>query len=220
MKSVIKYFLLIVVCFIFFTISVQAETMYVSDNLSVTVRTGQGTTHKIIALIKSGQRVKALDKGDQWTLVRLQNGKEGWVLTRYLINDIPKGIQLASLQTKYANVAAQAESLIKENNRLKSENKKLSAELAGNQKAHNNLQGDYETLKTDSAGFIELKSNYEKASIQLSKETKKAKELEKQVEKLQLYQYIKWFLAGSGVLLVGFIFGFSSKRQRRQSSLY
>ena len=220
MKSVIKYFLLIVLCFIFFTISVQAETMYVSDILSVTVSTGQGATHKIIALIKSGQRVEALQKGDQWTLVRLQNGKEGWVLTRYLINDIPKGIQLASLQTKYANVAAQAEALKEENRRLKSDNKKLSSALAENQNAYNNLQGDYETLKTDSAGFLELKSNYEKASIQLSKETKKAKELEEQVEKLQLYQYIKWFLAGSGVLLVGFIFGFSSKRQRRQSSLY
>ena len=220
MKSVIKCFLLIVLCFIFFTISVQAETMYVSDNLSVTVRTGQGATHKIIALIKTGQSVEALEKGDQWTLVRLQNGKEGWVLTRYLMNDIPKGIQLVALQTKYAGVAAQAEALKAENNRLKSDNKKLGADLAGNQKAYNNLQGDFETLKAESTGFLELKSKYEKAAIQLAKETKKANELEKQVEKLQLYQYIKWFLAGSGVLLVGFIFGFSSKRQRRQSSLY
>jgi SH3 domain protein len=220
MKSVIKCFLLIVVCFVYFTISVQAETMYVSDNLSVTVRTGQGATHKIIALIKSGQRVEVLEKGDQWTLARLQNGKEGWVLTRYLINDIPKGIQLAALQTKYANVAAQAESLKEENNRLKSDNKKLSVTLAESQKAYHSLQGDHETLKADSAGFLEMKSNYEKASIQLSKETKKAKELEKQVEKLQLYQYIKRFLAGSCVLLGGFICGFSSNRQRRQSSLY
>jgi SH3 domain protein len=220
MKSVMKYFLFIELCFIFFTVSVQAETMYVSDNLSVTVRTGQGATHKIIAIIKSGQKVEVLEKGDQWSLVRLQNDKEGWVLTRYLINDIPKGIQLVALQTKYTDVTAQAEALIEENNRLKSDNKKLSSALAENQKAYNNLQGDYESLKADSAGFLELKSNYEKASIQLSKQTKKAKELEKQVEKLQLYQYIKWFLAGSGVLLVGFIFGFSSKRQRRQSSLY
>jgi SH3 domain protein len=220
MKSVMKYFLFIVLCFIFFTISVQAETMYVSDTLSVTVRTGQGATHKIIALIKSGQKVEVIEKGEQWSLARLQNGKEGWVLTRYLINDIPKGIQLVALQTRYADVTAQAEALIVENNRLKSDNKKLSSALAENHKAHNDLQGDYESLKADSAGFLELKSNYEKASIQLSKQTKKAKELEEQVEKFQLYQYIKWFLAGSGVLLVGFIFGFSSKRQRRQSSLY
>ena len=62
MKSVIKYFLLIELCFLMVIISVQAETMYVSDNLSVTVRTGQGTTHKIIALIKSDQEVEVLQR--------------------------------------------------------------------------------------------------------------------------------------------------------------
>ena len=220
MKLVMKYFLFLGLSFIFSTISVQAETMYVTDNLSVTVRTGQDATHKIIAIIKSGQKVEVLEEGDQWTLVRLQNGKEGWVLTRYLISDIPKAILLAELQAKYADVAAQAEALKEENNSLRSDNKELSSALDEKQKAYSNLQSDYETLKTDSTGFLELKSKYEKASIELSKQTKKAKEFEEQVERLQLYQYIKWFLAGSGVLLVGFIFGFSSKRQRRQSSLY
>jgi hypothetical protein len=30
---------------------------------------------------------------------------------------------------------------------------------------------------------------------------------------------IKWFLAGSAVLIVGFLIGFSTKRQRRRPSL-
>ena len=219
MKSLIRYFLFFEICFIFFSFSVQAEPMYVSDKLSVTVRTGQGTTHKIIALIKSDQKVEALEKGEEWTLVRLQNGKQGWALSRYLTNDIPKSIQLASLQIKYKNVAAQAESLTVENDKLKSDFKKLSATLSKKEKALNNLQRDYDALKADSADFLNLKTKYEKASHQLIAQTEKAEELKKIVEKLQLYQNIKWFLAGSGVLLVGFIIGFSSKRQRRQSSL-
>ena len=136
MKSVMKYFLFIGLCFVFFTNSVQAESMYVSDILSVTVRTGQGASHKIIAIIKSGQKVEALEKGDEYTLVRLQNGKEGWVLTRYLDSGMPKAIQLAALQTKYANISARAEALREENDSLKSENKKLSAALAENQKTY------------------------------------------------------------------------------------
>jgi SH3 domain protein len=219
MKLLIRYFLFFEICFIIFSFSVQAESMYVSDKLSVTVRTGQGTTHKIIALIKSDQKVEALEKGVEWTLVRLQNGKQGWALSRYLTHDIPKSIQLASLQIKYSNVASQAESLTAENDKLNSDFKKLSATLSKNEKALNNLQRDYDALKADSADFLNLKTKYEKASHQLSKQTEKTEELKKMVEKLQLYQYIKWFLAGSGVLLVGFIIGFSSKRQRRQSSL-
>ena len=104
MKSLVRYFLLFQICFIYFSFSVQAETVYVSDQLSITVRTGKGTHRKIIALIKSDQKVEALEKGEEWTLVRLQNGKKGWVLSRYLTNSIPKSIQLESLQLKYKNV--------------------------------------------------------------------------------------------------------------------
>ena len=219
MKSLIKYFLLFEICFIFFNFSVQAESMYVSDKLSVTVRTGQGTTHKIIALIKSDQKVEALEKGEEWTLVILQNGKKGWVLSRYLTNDIPKSIQLASLQIKYKNVAAQAESLIMENDKLKSDYKKLSATLSENEKALHNLQKEHDALKAESTDFLNLKKKYEKASHQLIAQTEKAEELKKMVEKLQLYQNIKWVLTGSGILLVGFIIGFRMKSRRRQSSL-
>jgi len=193
--------------------------MYVSDKLKVTVRTGQGNTHKIIALIKSDQEVEALENGEEWTLVRLQNGKKGWVLSRYLTNDIPKSIQLTSLQIKYKNVAAQAESLSVGNEKLKSDYKKLSVALSKNEKALKNLQRDYDTLKADSVDFLNLKTKFEKASQQLASQTAKAEEFKKMVEKLQLYQYIKWFLTGSGVLLVGFIIGFRTKSRRRQPSL-
>jgi SH3 domain protein len=219
MKSLIRYFLLFESCFIFFNFSVQAEPMYVSDKLKVTVRTGQGNTHKIIALIKSDQEVEALENGEEWTLVRLQNGKKGWVLSRYLTNDIPKSIQLTSLQIKYKNVAAQAESLSVGNEKLKSDYKKLSVALSKNEKALKNLQRDYDTLKADSVDFLNLKTKFENASQQLASQTAKAEEFKKMVEKLQLYQYIKWFLTGSGVLLVGFIIGFRTKSRRRQPSL-
>ena len=50
-------------------------------------------------------------------------------------------------------------------------------------------------------------------------QTQRLTELEEQISRLQLYHYIKWFLVGAGVLLLGFIIGFSAKRQRRRSSL-
>lgn len=45
--------------FLFSTV-VQAKTMYVSDQVEITLRTGQGTDHKIIAMIKSGDAVEVL----------------------------------------------------------------------------------------------------------------------------------------------------------------
>ena len=124
------------------------------------------------------------------------------------------------MQTKLKNLTTQTETLIMENDKLNSENKKLMDTLSDNRKALKNLQRQYDTLKTESADFLDLKKRFEKASHELTGQTRKAKELEKMVEELQLYQYIKWFLAGSGVLPVGFIIGFSTKKHRRQSSLY
>ena len=220
MKSLVRYFLLFQICFFYFSFSVQAETAYVSDQLSITVRTGKGTNRKIIALIKSNQKVEILEKGEEWTLVRLQNGKEGWALSRYLTNSIPKSIQLESLQLKYNNLEQQAKSLALEIDKLKSDNKKLSISLTEKEKAHNNLQIEHDALKTESADFLNIKKVFEETSQQLVNQTQKAKELKVLADKLQYYQYIKWFLAGSGVLLVGFLIGFSTKRKRRQSSLF
>jgi SH3 domain protein len=64
-----------------------------------------------------------------------------------------------------------------------------------------------------------LKSKYDKAAAQLEEQTKRADSLEEQLNRFEMNQYIKWFLAGSGVLLVGFIIGFSARRQRRRPSL-
>ena len=142
MKSLFRYFLLFQIGFIFFSFSVQAETMYVNDQLSITLRTGKGTHRKIIAIIKSDQRVEALEKGEEWTLVRLPNGKEGWVLSRYLTSSIPNSIKLGSLQLKYDDLAQQAKSLALEIDKIKSDNKKLSISLAEKEKALNNLKNE------------------------------------------------------------------------------
>jgi SH3 domain protein len=198
---------------------VCAETMYVTDVLRLTLRTGQSTEHKIIAVIESGQEVEMLESGEEWSSVRLADGKEGWVLSRYLTPRETHNVKLKRLEDKHKNLMAQAASLLEENTKLNSENKKLKAAFEQNEKALNKVQSDFEGLKSESAEFIKLRTNYKKASKQLAEKSQRLADLEEQISRLELYHYIKWFLVGAGVLLVGFIIGFSAKRQRRRSSL-
>jgi len=113
----------------------------------------------------------------------------------------------------------QAVSLIEENKVYKKENNKLNSELKTNKEISYKIKSSYETLKKESAEFLELKSNYEKTSSKLTEQTKKAEKLEEELTKLLLHQNIKWFLSGAGVLLLGFVIGFSTKRHRKRSSL-
>jgi len=198
---------------------VCAETMYVTDVLRLTLRTGQSTEHKIIAVIESGQKVEMLESGEEWSSVRLEDGKEGWVLTRYLTPRETYNVKLKRLEDKHKNLMAQASSLLEENTELSSENNKLKAAFEQNEKALNKIQSDFESLKSESAEFIRLRTNYKKATKDLAEKSQRLADLEEQISRLQLYHYIKWFLVGAGVLLVGFIIGFSAKRQRRRSSL-
>jgi SH3 domain protein len=86
-------------------------------------------------------------------------------------------------------------------------------------KALKDLQKEYDTLKSGSAEYIKLKTTYQKTSSKLSEQTERADKVEGELAKLLRSQNIKWFLSGAGVLLLGFIIGYSSKRQRRRSSL-
>ncbi len=109
--------------------------------------------------------------------------------------------------------------MIEENNRFKEENKTFKSSLDSNQKAFEKLDTEYKDLKAGAAEFLNLKKKYQEVSTKLAEQTKKANTLDKELSGLEMNQYIKWFLAGSGVLLVGFIIGFSAKRGRRRPSL-
>ena len=209
----------IVFSLVLFSTVVQAETMYVSDIVKITVRTGAGINHKIVAMIRAGESVEVLKPEEEWSFVRITNGKEGWILSRFLTSSEPDGLALARLKKKHAALKNQAVSLIEENNVYKKENKELNLDLKTNKEISDKIKSSYETLKKESAEFLELKSNYEKTSSKLTEQTKKAEKLEEELTKLLLHQNIKWFLSGAGVLLLGFVIGFSTKRQRNRSSL-
>ena len=202
-----------------FAAAAGAETMYVSDMLKLTLRTGPSIENKILAVIESGQQLELMEAGEEWSRVQLPNGQEGWVLSRYLTPNETSNVKLERLQEQHKNLTAQAAELLEENKMLKAENEKLRAEFEANQEAMVKSRNDYETLKAESAEFLTLKSKYTTAVSQLTEQTDRAQKLEEQLTQLEMNTYIKWFLAGSGVLIVGFIIGFSTKRQRRRPTL-
>lgn len=208
---------LLILCL--FATSIQAETMYISDNLKITLRSGPSTGNKIIAVLESGQIVEVVNPGEEWTQVKMANGKEGWVLSRYLTPSATHNLRLERLQSKHKNLTAQAAALIEENNRLKSENKEFRSEFETTQKQLQKTSTEFETLKSEASEYVSLKANYERVAAQLTEQTEKAQKLDEQVSKMEMNYAIKWFLAGSAVLIVGFLIGFSTKRQRRRPSL-
>jgi SH3 domain protein len=219
MNLQLKRLVFTIMCLTIFTGISHAESMYVTDLIKLTLRSGPSTEYKILAVVESGQKVEVLEPGEDWSLVRLADEKEGYVLTRYLTPDPTHNVLLEQLQDKDKALSQQAATLLEENAQLKEENKNLKSTLGSTQQTFQKVDKDYKELKAGSAEFLTLKAKYKQASENLAEQTKRAAKLDEELGRVELNQYIKWFLAGSGVLLVGFIIGFSARKQRRRASL-
>jgi SH3 domain protein len=195
------------------------NTGYVTDIMKITMRTGQGLDHKILAMVQSGNEVEIVEPGDQWTRIRLSDGKEGWVLSRFLTSKKPNRLILENLQKKYDAILIEKTSLMKENKEMREKTNTLTEELAAKEKALNEQIASYETLKKESGDFLALKANYQKSAKIQADLSQKTAIMEEELDYLRTQHIFKWFLSGAGVLLLGFIIGFSSRRSRRRSSL-
>jgi len=68
---------------------VRAEIMYVSEISKITSRAGPGIEYKVISEIRTGQPVEITQQGRWWTRIRLSDGREGFVLSRFLTKKKP-----------------------------------------------------------------------------------------------------------------------------------
>lgn len=167
---------------------VWAETVYVSDEIKLTVRSGPGIDRKILDIVSTGEKMELLEDGEEWVLVRLENEKEGWVLKRYLATEKPSQLKLAELQATHGRLSTRSEEVLKENETLKATNEKIDATLEEKTKALEELTRSYNELKQDA-----------------------------DASSFQMRKYLVFFFSGAGILFIGILLGLVMKRQRRKS---
>ena len=103
----------------------RAERAWVRSEIRLNLRTGPGTQFRIVGVTKTGEGVTILDRGEDWTKIRVeqQDGvKEGWIPVGYLKPEPPPTIRLAraegrvvALEKELATIQEEAEKLRKNN---------------------------------------------------------------------------------------------------------
>ncbi len=204
MKLITGYCIFTLVLLLAFTCSSNAETVYVNGIMKITMRTGPGQNHKIVAMLKSGDSLELLDNKNGWSLVKADNGKQGWVLTRFITKNMPVVLMVNKLKDQN-KVLSEALDKLKQQNKVLSEQAKQSKII----------EESYYRLKKESANFLSLEKKYKKTAVSFKKQQKRIAFLEKQLRN----EDIKWFLSGSGVLLIGIFLGISAGRKRKSSLL-
>lgn len=196
--------MLFILCLWVWVSAVSAQEVYVSGITKVTMRTGPGIEHKIVAMLETGTRLEILDPQPDWSLVQTDNQKQGWVLTRFITEDKPLTLQVEKLGMENERLAATLEESQKKNQALAQKNTELV-----------DIEKKYQDLARASADFLELDAEY-KALVQLSEDQKQQiAALEKSLEN----ETMLWFLSGAGVFIVGLILGLSTRKKKKRSLL-
>jgi SH3 domain protein len=198
----------------------HSQTWYVTDALQITLRTGPQLDRKITAMLKSGQAMEIIEKGDEWSQVRLPSGREGWVLNRFIQLKVPVKIRLEVLQKKYDSLVEGAAAPLKKVKALTGENSQLQSNLQETMQNLEALQKSYAELRKTTADARRIKKERDHLSKELADQSKETRQLKTALAAAEKKNTQWWFIAGAGVLLFGFILGFAVRPRRKRSSLY
>lgn len=108
-----------------------AEQMYVADKLVLNVYSEPSEDSESLATLETGDRVEMLEQLGNFMLVRLGDGREGWVGADYLTSEIPALLRLRALEKEQKAAAQKAEGALKAQiDELKKQNEALQGEIA------------------------------------------------------------------------------------------
>lgn len=106
-----------------------AQTAYIDDTLLVPLRSGPGTSFRIIHKgIKSGLKLEVLERNKDtgYSFVRTPSGLEGYLPSRYLSNEPIAKVKLAKANQQLAKLTDENKSLKSKLNTAQSELSELS----------------------------------------------------------------------------------------------
>lgn len=197
----------------------SAKTIqYVSDDLTIPMRSGTTTGHKILKFLKSGMAVEVVETTDDEKhslVVPVDDAsKTGWVETRLLMTNKSARDRLVVEKKKNQSIKTTLSDLKKELSESKSQNIKL-------QNIQNELDNKIKSLKSTLASLrknasdpIRIADENEQLKQQLASAEMKSNQLTQENIILGDQNIKQWFLIGGAVSMGSLIFGIVLTRIR------
>lgn len=131
--------------------SALAEQAYVSDSFKITMRAQASNDSKILAMLSSGEPIDILQATSEWSRVRYQNPegevKEGWVLSRFVMDRQPWEEKAKSLEMENASLKEEIAAVEKKWNSVSQGERELKQEYEASAKAVEDLTIENEALR-------------------------------------------------------------------------
>jgi len=186
-----------------------AEPAWVSDQFEITLRSGPSTSNAIQLMLDSGTRLEVLERDDEagYTRVMTQGGTEGWVLTRYLMNEASAREQLQALTSQLTNANTRGSSLDSQLDAIKGQYDSASSRIATLEREKAAVENELAELKRTAANVLAIRDQNTTLMDELAAAQIRADTLEQENRVLSSQTTRYWFVTGALVLVVGLILG-------------
>jgi len=212
----VKQALSILSLFILLTGTVQAETRYVSDRLEITMRSGTSTSHGIVRMLRSGTPVEVLetDKQSGYSRVKTSSGKEGWVLTRFLMNGPAARDRLAEAEKRLAELELENRKMHTSMATLREEMSTVEKQRQDLDNEHRNVSQELTEIKRTASSALAIDSENKELKSRMVALERNLQTVQQENENLKDRTARDWFMVGAAVVLLGIIVGLIIPRIR------
>lgn len=198
-----------------------AETVYISDVLTVPLRSGPSNAYRILHRgLPSGTRLEVLGRDEEsgFTQIRTDQGTEGWIPTQYLVDRPIARDRLVAANREIERLTAvvkkqetQLGSLNREKGAAQQSSSSLEQQVAS-------LEKELADIKQVSAGAIEEHANNQRLTELNERLRDELEILAQERDALQDNVQQRWLLIGAGLVLLGLFLGVVIKARPRRSA--
>ncbi len=202
--------LFIVFALIFTATAAQAvEKRYVTDSLWLQLRSGPGQEYRILKALQSGEHLIFIEENADvgYTKVRTDKGLEGWVLTRFLVDEPVAKEKLILANRELEKVKAELETTKTQKAEYQAEVEKLKSERSGLGRENTDLEDELNRIKTISENALALDEKVKKLTQRNQDLEIKLETLTAENESLSDHRQRTFLLYGGGLVVLGIVAG-------------
>ena len=201
---------------------VVAENAYVSDVFEVTMRSGPSTQNTILRMLPSGATVEVLETDEEtgYSRVNTASGVEGYVLSRFLMDQPAARDQLAGMRQQASNLRQRNQELEARLGQATASRDELRQERDGLLRSNQGKDTELTKIRRVSANALDLNSQNQELRTSVQTMNHRMQAQISEIQELKDRRNRDWFLAGAAVLIGGILLGLilPKLRIRRRSS--
>lgn len=193
----------------------QAESVYVTDDVKLTLRSGPSMKNKIVKMLRSGTPLTVLKRTkDGYIKVRTPSGSTGYILSRHTQKDQISKLRLKKADEELEQLRTQNLQLKTELEALKSKYTKTTTNETELTQQRDKLSKAFTELQQTASNAIQLKQQRDQLQERVVNAERGLQQLKREKQTLENSANQTWFIYGGLLALLGVLFGLLIPRIR------